>query len=468
MQIGIGITPSLFSAVSGGGSSTDITLSNASVSSMGTAGPLDNLSADGFTWAQGDNIKVDQYGTIYSLAQSNSGNNDIDFVYSNDGGSTWASTALGQGFITRGYYVIDDVNDIAHVLWKATATSDGMIYRRYTISRDGSNNVTGFTRDLAINLQLDFNASQYEHPVLLHLTGAAYGTYGALLAIWGARNSAGTPSKWEIRASMRILSNTSADNTAGNWVAPITDDATTMTQDAAVPYSIVASGTADDQPYVSAARKPSGTNANDVYVFWHEGSTSGPLRFRRMRWNSGSNDWSTGLSSTVTILASLQRGGTDTGYSLKYQLHTTPHFDTQEDQVWVGFASWLDNANGDTWSIVPIDNTDTVGTIIDVYSAGGTHSFAPTGDLMYDSVSGQMIVTYLTSDAAQNNNRTQIVSYNDGVLDEGPITFTSAENTDIPIIHNGRYDGKLLLTWRDAINSPSPPYQGYFATIDIA
>jgi hypothetical protein len=47
---------------------------------MGTAGPLDNLSPDGFTWAQGRPLQADQFGNLIALAQDNSGNKDIDFV----------------------------------------------------------------------------------------------------------------------------------------------------------------------------------------------------------------------------------------------------------------------------------------------------------------------------------------------------------------------------------------------------
>lgn len=464
MRLGLGlgaITPRVDPALLSG-----FSLSNAVVSSMGTAGPLDNMSPDGFTWAQGDAIKVDRFGKIITLAQDNTGNKDIDFVYSNDGGATWSSTALSQGFITRGNFALDETNDIVHVLWLATATSDGMIYRRYNISRDGSNNITGLTRDTNINLQLDTNADQYEHPVLIYCDDAGFGANGALLAIWSVRNAAGSPQVWEIRASMRVLSNTVADNTAGNWAPAVTDSATSITQDASVPYSIVSNGSTNTCPRTSAARKASGTNALDVYVCWHEGSDSAPLRMRRMQWNSSNNDWSTGLSSTTTILSTLQRGGTDGGYGFKHELLTQPVF--AGDTVWLGFANWKDNTDGDTWSVIPLTASGTAGSIIDVYSAGGAHSFAPTGDIAYDATSGHLIVSYLTSDASQNNNRVQLVTYESGVLGQGPISFTSSENADIPLLYNGRYGSKLLLIWRDAMNSPSPPYQGYYATVDIS
>jgi hypothetical protein len=61
----------------------------------------------------------------------------------------------------------------------------------------------------------------------------------------------------------------------------------------------------------------------------------------------------------------------------------------------VGMATWKDNTSGDTWGFARIaDSTETV-TLVDVYSAGGAHSYAPTGHLALDPAKGLLVVSYV-------------------------------------------------------------------------
>lgn len=430
-----------------------------------------DLSADGYSWANARPIMADQYGKLIVLAQrNNSGGKTHTFVYSNDGGATWSDSAVASGSLDRGTAVYDSVNDLVHVLWSAAAATDGIIYRRYSFTRDGSQNITGISQVAGVNLQLDFqNAGtmSYQHPQLLWLNDAGFGANGALLAVWSARNAGGVSNKNEIRASMRVLSNSAADNTAGNWAAPVAADSTSIDQSPQVAYSALVVNNAVGIAYPSIGRKATGTHALDVYLCYHDGSntaTSGVWRWRRLRWNSGANNWSTGLT-TDTLITNVQRGGADTGYSLKNQLGSFVHQDTANDRMLFGLATWKSNADGDTWGYVGINGDDSLTSLVDAYSSGGAHSFAPTGDLCYDAVGQRIVVSWLTSGAEY----VQVRLYA-GLAPAGSVitaySAVSPSGADIPLLYPRR-SGKLLMLFRDRVDQVGAPlYRGLFGSLN--
>lgn len=419
-----------------------------------------NLGADGYTWAQALPISVDGSGKILSLAQNYTVGHS--FVYSNNGGSTWNDNALNETALQRGAVALDTVNDVAHVLWSANDAGDGIIYRRYTISRSGGN-ITGLTKDAGVNLQLDYQVSgsyAFAHPIMIFLSDAAFGTYGALLAIWSVQrlSSAGN----EIRASMVTLGSTAdAGKTAGNWAAPVSASTTTIGNAPQVAYSaLVANATAAGcRP--SALRTASGAHAKDVYLGYYDGNTAsngGAWQIKRMQWASGSNNWSTGLSAAVKI-SDLKRAGTDTGYDSKGELGSQLAHDTTNDQVGFAFPTWKDNTSGDTITLGLCDSADAVSST-DVYSAAGTHSYAPTCDLVWDSTARRFVVSYI----ATSTQAAYVRLYNGSTATGAATLIYSALPVDIPLLYS-RLSGKLLVLFRDTTNSPTPPYHGVFGTV---
>ena len=330
------------------------------------------------------------------------------------------------------------------------------------LARSTPNNITGFTRVSGINLQLDFQSAGsmvYEHPMIFWLSSG--GAAGQLLCLWSARNTAGSSNKNEIRASRRVLSNTTADNTAGNWVAPVSADTTGIGQSPAVAYSIVNQNNNGSIMYFAAGRKSAGTNAGDVYVCFYDAAATPAYRFRRMRWNSGASDWSTGLS-TATLVTNAVVAGTDTGYSLKYQCQAQVSEDTGSDGMIVGMPLWVSNGAGDSCCWFRIDNADAVGSRVDAYSAGGAHSLFPTMDLHYDAGTGRVIVIYQKTTSEDFYLKTFTAA---GTLDQGETAVYTGIDLDVPLIYPGRFQTtKLLVAFRDHVGG-APPYDGYAGTM---
>lgn len=422
-------------------------LRNPSVASMGTSGPLDNLAPDGFTWANCAPIILDKNNNLIITAQDNTGNKDIWFIHSGNG-TSWTAYDPAQPFLRRGSMAYDQARDMIHVLWVGSSPTDGVIYRRYTINYTGSA-ISSFTRDTNINLQLDFGASEYEAPVLIFVPSIS-----AIVAMW----SAWSATNYELRMSMRALSYTIADNTAANWKAVITAGTDGIGTIPAVPYSKILTGTG--QVAGSFFRKPSGTHASDLYLFYHTNTTSGKVGFKRASWNSGASDWSTGLGVEV-LVSNTQRAGTDTGYNLKHQLITQPAFDSTNDRVWVGFSSWKSNASGDTWGAKYVDASDVASGYVDAYSVGGAHSFAPTGDIVFDVTSGKLVTSY----AKTTTQNIYVSSWSGITAAQGETLFASIA-ADIPLLYQGpRYGSpaKLVMVTRD--HDGTPPYQGWSGTM---
>jgi hypothetical protein len=445
-------------------------LSSPSVALQGTTATAD-LGADGYSWASGRPLTVDKYGKLIAWAQRHSLTNHRPIV-SNNGGTTWVDVAIsgmfdanGEGFLTRESSAYDSVNDLLHVIWEGTAFSDGIIYRRYSFTRDGFNNITTITRVSGVNLQIDADSSYSDlrNPVILWQN--AGGANGQILVVWGAYYISGSPNRAELRASMRVLSNTTADNTASNWKAPVTDDATTMTLDAIVPYSILYSrSNFGTLPQAAIHRKTAGTHINDVYVGFSDGNngvSGGGWKMLRLPWDSGAADWSNTIVSVT--LDNVLIAGTDTGYSLKYQLVSQISEDVINDRVWVGYALWLSDAAGDTWAARYVDTSDTASSRVVVYSAGGAHSYAPVGDLVADPLTGYVAISY-----AKTSTTHAYVQVFDGTTQvQAETLLFSGEAVDIPLFWSGGRTAanKLLVLFRSSTGTPTPPYDGYFGTM---
>lgn len=436
------------------------------------------LTADGLTWAQGSPMLIDQYGVMIALIQwNNSGTNTNSFIVSNDAGATWAfpthtsmATASGETFITRGAMAYDSINDLVHVLWNAADPGDGVIYRRYSITRNESNAITAFTRVSGVNLQLDYQNTgtmNYQHPVLIFCDDV--GAEGGLLAIWGARNSASaTGTRSEVRASMRVLSNTTADNTAGNWKAPVSASTSAIGQSPQVPYSaIAAKAAAASLCHPSATRLANG----DVFVVYTDGDSTEEIQRVVMVWDNANDDWSNSLSAQVK-LTDVVRAGSDSGYSLKREIVTAPHEDA-DGNVYVAFSTWKGGGVGDTWSFVSVTPGGTVSTITDVYVAAtadcGSDIFV-TGDLMYDSVTDRIAVLY--TDLPDKHIYAALY---DGTTEaQAPFVVFEDAPFDIPTVYPLSVSGQILVMGRDfnaaAANNPptyTPPYDGWFGTINL-
>ena len=430
----------------GGGTGPPASLGSPSFAYQNTIFTND-LSSDGYSWANALPITIDQYGKIIALCQRhNAGTKQHNFVYSNDFGATWVDAGLTSGFLERGMVAYDSINDLLHVCWNALASTDGIIYRRYSITRDSLQNITAIAAVAGINLQLDFETAattmSYQHPLILWLSDI--GANGAILCVWSARNAVGVANKNEIRASMRVLSNSVADNTAANWVAPVTADLTSIVQLPQVVYSALVVNNAASIAYPSIGRKAS---TKDVYLCYADGANTTAWRWRRLRWNV--SDWSTGMTAD-TLITAFQRTGTDTGYSLKQQLGSFVHNDTVNNRMIFGLATWKSDVLGDTWGFVGINSDDSLTALVDAYSAGGVHSFAPVGDICFDTTSGRLVVSWLTTAIEY----AQVQLYN-GLSSQGSIitaySAVSPNGVDIPLLYP-RLNGKLIMMFRDRVD----------------
>jgi hypothetical protein len=446
-------------------------LDDPSFADLNTTGTND-MASDGWSWASAHPIVIDSFGKVITMAQRfNSSSQRHLFVVSNDGGATWVDTprtgffdADGEGFIERGSFVHDSVNDILHVLWIFSSVSDGVVYRRYALSRDGSNNITGVARVAGINIQLDLQSDgtmMYTHPWILWIPEG--GANGTLLCGWSARNNAGTPNRNELRATMRVLSNTVADHTNANWVAPVAESTSTIGNAPTVDYSALHVNNLGAVMHSAGYRKTVGTHADDVYVAFNDGDVSGTTmrwRFLRLPWDAANNDWSNTIVGPTT-LADMKLAGTDSGYGLKYQLQTKWAEDTVNDRMYVGFPLWKDNTLGDTFSFTHVDAADAVGPRVDVDSSGGAHNYAPTADIIYDAAEDVVVVGYLKS----SDEFVYVKAYDvDGVEVLEETLMFDTETADIPLLYN-RFDTNKLFMLTRGTTGGTPPYIGYAGTM---
>jgi hypothetical protein len=480
------IRPSAGAATAGGQSATvtagRVIVNSPSIAAQNTT-VTNALGPDGCTWAQADAaLVVDQYGKLIACQQQNA--DGCWLTYSNNGGATWAD-GLQQSYITRGSIAYDSVHDQVHVLWSCQASADGILYRRYAITRDGSHNITGIARDSNnINLQLDYETGGqtvwYGFPTLFWLNDSGFGSHGAILALWTIYQETGTNTGGELRASLRVLSNTAADGTGGNWVQPAgAGETARVDQPSQVGITRLHCSSAATWVQSSAARKAGGTNAKDVYVAYLATGT-GNYKARRMRWNAGANDWSTGLSAPVTLSA-LVRSGSDAGYSFKGDLLTRPREDTTNDKMVVGLATWRNNTSGDSWGYVRIANDDTVGSLVDVYYSSAANCASDifiTGDLVVEQ--GYVVATY--TDLPRKDAYVRCFDSSDSEAQAASLIYNGSP-VDIPTFYqvggsarvNFGSGDRLLVFFRDyntaARSNPptyTPPYYGYFGTLTWA
>jgi len=433
-----------------------------------------DLADDGYTWASQTPLIRDSFGKLIIWAEKyNSNNTRHRPVVSNDGGTTWSDPTIsgffdsgGEGFLNRCACAWDSIHDLLHCLWQATDSGDGFIYRRYAITRDGSNNITAVTRVSGVSLQLDYQLGGQNvflgHP---NLIWQPIGTHGQILCVWGVHNDAAALRGAELRGSMRVLSNTTADNTAANWKAPVAADTDTIGNPPQVPYSILAVragfGTV---PNAGLLLKAAGTHVGDVYIGGHDGnstSSGGAWKLRRMVWDAANSDWSNTLGAVVTF-DNVLVAGTDGGYTLKYQIGSQLTEDVINDRVYMAYPVWLDNTAGDTVCLRYASNADTASSRVVVYSVGGAHAFAPTVDAVADPTTGKVVVVY------EKNDKFIYAQVFDGVTQAQAETtvFTTAA-VDIPLLWRGGRTStdKLLVKFRDHV---TVPYKGYFGTMTWA
>jgi hypothetical protein len=450
------------------------TLTSPSFSLQGTTHSAQGTD-DQIGWTQGLPYFKDKNLNDIAVIQFNSGSVANGFIYRNVGGS-WADASTNEGALIHGASAYDATNNLIHVLWYSTGLGDangdvGYVYRRYVIQYSGAN-ITNIVSDngitiggsstrtnLVVDAQTVANNFLGELPSLVFVPN---GTYGTLVAMWPLRNTTGV----ELRISMCAMgASSSAGKTAGGWTNPFGGATATTTIGGTAPY--VAYGKA----YVNVAasqliafsslyQKASGTNIGDLCIVYVAGSSVGTYAYKwvRMRYNSGSSNWSTGLSTPVAI-ANIQRAGTDTGYSLKYQILSNIVEDASGN-CFIGIATWKDNTSGDTWGYAQIlDSAETV-ALADAYSAGGAHSYAPTGHIAYDPAKGLLVVSYI-----KTSTQFAFVQAFAGTTQKiGETALFSAAKVDIPYFLSGNptvgTDMPMIL--RDA---PVQPHAGYSGKI---
>jgi hypothetical protein len=440
-----------------------IVLADGTYANIGTADGADG-SADAINFSQGRVWTIDQYGKYIWITQGRV-NTTSHWAWSNNDGSTWTQGSESYTFLNRASVAYDSINDKLHVIWTATDSNDGIIYRRYGITRDGSNNITAISREDAsnINLQLNTTSSRTLEQAVAYWVNDGSAD-GILIAVWSIRDG----SLNETRASMRKLTITAADGVAGNWVA-LDGTGDSFPSD---PPTVAADKIYTDTSGSNAAsvirRGGTGSHKDDLYVFVaEEDDAVDTVIGYRATWNSGSGNWSGGWTSLGTI----GEMNTSFGYGLKYQLITKPVLDTTNDRLYVGWARWKDLTDRDTVSMAYLNSADTVSSTIDIYSALATHSYAPTLDIAYDATMDQIYAAYVLSTTNGDNGSIDYKTYDGTTLSSATRFYTSpggaaGENgsADIPILYENRYDGKLLFGFR--INGALPPTVSEPHTID--
>jgi hypothetical protein len=428
---------------------------------------------DQYGWTQGVPYLRDKNGNDVAITQWNSGSVANGFIYRNLGGA-WADASTSEGALIHGAAAYDAANNLIHVLWYSQGLGDpngnnGVVYRRYAISYSGQN-ITDIVSDNGITIGGNSTRSN----VVLDAQGAGFalelpslvlipnGTYGTLVAMWPMQSATGA----ELRVSMCAMgASSSAAKAVGGWTNPFGGATATTTIGGVAPYVAygkVYSNVAASQiiPEASLGVKAYGTNIGDLCVVYATGSSIGTYAYKwvRMRYNSGSSNWSTGLSTPVAV-SNIQRAGTDTGYTLKYQL-TSNILEDATGLCTVGLATWKDNANGDTWGFARIaDGTETV-TLVDVYSAGGAHSYAPTGHLALDPAKGLLVVSYV-----KTTTQFAFVQAFAGTTPKiAEAALFAAAKVDIPYFLSGNptVGGAMPMILRD---SPAQPHAGYAGTL---
>jgi LysM repeat protein len=437
---------------------------------IGTAGGTDG-SSDAVSWSTAFPLMIDAYGKYIVMAQRTSGSQYV-FEYSNDN-LTWNETG-GTGLGIRVSTVYDPVNDKIHVI---QANASSVKYYRYKIVRDKNYNIQNIILDSTLtSMTLDSigSCTSYasEYP-LVQLK--ANGANGILVVGWSVKKTCSGVTVTETRASMRVLSNTSADGTAGNWLALNgVDDAGTSTGPASVAFNKLYSyaGSTTLLQHSLFIRGGSGAKSNDLYyVSMDENNTHG---FRRLSWNSGSANWSGSWTSRATFGGNIDNTN---GYGAKNELMSKLVYDSVHDRVYIGIARWLNNTAGDTQSLYYMDASDSVNLAGDVYSAGGAAWFAPTMDIMYNQDDQKLYYFFETSAKDPNTGLTNTAlngkgyykTYDGSSLSSATSFFLNSGYTiDIPIVYQSATQGRILLFFRaDGAETPFvPPHNIYWGYLN--
>jgi hypothetical protein len=449
----------------------------------------EHLAPDGYPWARSRPLLVDKYGQLFVWAQKASGAGDgpVRPVVSSDG-IRWtepARDAFGNlegeiGSFGPPVVAYDPVNDLVHSLWSSGSnpSDGGILYRRYRLQRGADHTVTVVSR--VASLILDHSGSDYgtNTQSLLWLNDAAFGRYGALLAVWSVTSAKGAPNKTELRSTMVRLGDTpaTADN-ASTWIPPVAANATTISVSPLVAYSrIQASAGGNIFPVVY--RKQGGANARDVYIVYPEWAPTGyTVKLQRMRWSAQTSNWAMGITAPTSI-SPIVRAGNDTGYSAKYQLLSQIAEDTTNDLLAVAFSTWKDNTDGDTWSHATIDpkRGDTVSRVVDAYVAGVSRSSADAfvaGDIMWDRATSLFVVTY--GDLPRKDGYAAAYDAR-GTTVVAPLRFHDASPVDIPTLGSTRFGDKIAILYRDYNQSardqpptydPTKGYYGWYCAIGL-
>ena len=425
---------------------------------LGTADAVDG-SNDAINFSQGRVWTIDKFGKYIWLTQ-NRNSTITHWAWSNDLGSNWTQGSENYGFFTRGSVAYDSKSDVFHVIWGASSGTDGIIYRRYKATRDGSNNITDIVRiDSAVNLVMDSSGSaNLDQPVAIWVDDGS--AKGSLVAVW-SKHDVGFS---DIRASMRHLSMDAADGVAGNWI-PINNAADSFTAPPAVAANLIFHNATNFSAQASAfVRGGTGARKDDLYIFVADSLSKNLMEIRGIWSGSPNFDWRGGLQSPVTI----DSGGIDpfNGYNIKQQLISKPVLDTTNDKIYLGWARWKSGGAGDTVSFVSLSSTDVVSAVTDVYSANGTHSYAPTFDIAYDNTGQNLYVTYIESTTNGDSGSIDYKTFNGTTLSSSTRFYTSPGGSagadgsaDIPILYENRSsNNRMLLAFR--VNGALPPSFG--------
>ncbi len=458
-----------------------------SLAAMGAGAPFTNASPDGLSWDSSESWTRDARGSWIGVVIDNTGP-AARFVFSNDGGLTFTASGTidGAGLFTRGSAVVDLVNDWVYVLWQCTANTDGTLVRRYAITRSTPGNLTtsiasiSTTRDANLNLQLDFfnttGTVVYGSPQLFMLYDNPAWTNGFLTAIWSIGQVGSTVNGGEVRCAGRALSNSAADNTPANWVAPMGAGTKTITQgpNATLNWSklhasttFVSNISGNGDPFCSARRKTAGVYASAMSVHYFDSSLDS-YRQALFAWRGSPNYDFAGTVTRVSTLA--HRGGvtdSDGGYNAKHEIIGQDSHDAINDRTYVGLCQWTgDGSGGDRWVLVEVDhaNGNAVATAV-VYQSAKLDNAATvfvTGSAYYDPTAGAVLTTYTDLDPKNAYSRT----YNRTTPTAAPVAIDVSQPWDIPCIAPWRdANGKAVVLGRNfnaaAASTATPPTPTY-------
>jgi hypothetical protein len=429
------------------------------------ATPSKQGDSDMLNWACGPPLVADSFGKLVFVVQQNvSGTKYHVPIVSNDAGATWAvptlsgagwsgDNTLGDQAIVRLHFCHDPTHDqlAAVVVFDQT---DGVYARFWTIGRDGSNNITSLTRARQMQLEAGVANVTHDTPLALWLSDL-----GALWFSWSAVNPVHSGRKGELRATFKVATGDAGDTTQANWKAPMNESAGAGSTDGigstvTVKYSALAISNVAVMPFAALDRLAS----KDIGFY---AALGGTIYWNRAQWSAANSDWRTGLVSALTADAgktTVKAFGAG-GYANKHQLMSKP---AQESggKVALVFPWW--NGSADVVSIAYVDPgaSDGLSSIVDVYNAGGAHSYAPSCDCAYDSTSGSWLATYIKTTTQQS----YVKRYSPALGQVQAETALHAAAIDIPYVYGGRLSGKTVFYDRDTTSRTAPDkYYAYLA-----